>query len=309
MIGKLPILDGRGTEYMSSNVSKRFFDKLTNLHKYNWVLLPGATEEDEELTKTNETIVWLHVPYIYAPSFITKYFTNQALTKNIKAYIVQSNFHKEDVVKNYKIDPSKVFVLNNGFDPITYIKKPKKHISLIYTAQLTRGLDILMQSFAKTKDPNISLTIHGCSCPDCLQNTIVPEDDRIRFVGFTTKKQYQENLQRANLLIYPCRFQETAGIGIMEAMSAGVRVVCTDLGALPETTLGFAKIIKGMPVKLEEQAKLNKKYVKIFKKEIEKAVKEARSDSFNPERQIELVKSTFGWNMVEKQWLEFNSLM
>jgi glycosyltransferase involved in cell wall biosynthesis len=309
MIGKLPVLEGRGTEYMSSNVSKRFFDKLTNLHKYNWVVLPGATDQDEELTKTNDTIVWLHVPHIYTGYAVSKYFTNKELTQNVKAYIVQSAFHKDDVVKNYKIDPSKVFILNNGFDPINYVKKPKKHVSLIYTAQLTRGLDILMKAFSQNKDPNISLTVHGCSCRDCLQNTEIPQDDRIRFVGFTKKSEYRQNLQRANLLIYPCRFQETAGIGIMEAMSAGVKIVSTDLGALPETTLGFAKLIPGMPIELEKQAKLNKKYIRIFKNEIKKAVKEIRQDRFDPQKQIEAVKKAFGWDTVEKQWLAFNSLM
>jgi glycosyltransferase involved in cell wall biosynthesis len=309
MIGKLPISEGRGTHYMCSNVSKKFFDKLTNLHKYNWVVLPIATDEDEELTKTNETIVWLHVPHIYAEYSTTKYFTNKELTQNVKAYIVQSTFHKNDVVKNFNIDPSKVFILNNGFDPIDYVKKPKRHVNLIYTAQLTRGLDILMQAFLKNKDPDISLTVHGCSCSDCLQNTQIPKDDRIRFVGFTKKYEYRQNLQRANLLVYPCRFQETAGIAIMEAMSAGVKIVSTDLGALPETTLGFAKLISGMPIELEKQAKLNNKYIKIFAKEIKKAVKEIRKEKFDPEEQMAAVRQAFSWDAVEKQWLAFNGLM
>lgn len=307
MIGKLPVRDGRGTEYMSSKIALNIFDDLTNLHKYNWVLLPGASDEDFELAKTEKTIIWLHVPSLDAPEFITKYFTNKQVLANTVAYIVQSNFHKKDVVANYKLDESKVFVLNNTFDPIKYVEKPVKHVSFLYVSQTSRGLDILSEAFSKIKDPDISLTVHGCVCQDCMEGMLITPDDRIRLVGYTSKSQYIKNLQRANVLAYPCRFEETAGIAIMEAMSAGLKVITTDLGALPETTLGFAKIIPGFPIDRKGQDRLKSKYVKIFYKEMKKAIKEVRSKTFNPISQIEAVNSAYGWETVKNQWLELNS--
>lgn len=309
MLGELPIRDGRGTEYMSTNVAKRFFTKLNNLKKYNWVVLPGANEEDEKNARIFPTIVWMHVPSLYAPDFITKYFKDKTITENVKAYIVQSEFHKKDIVTNFKVPEEKVVVLNNAFDPIDYEPKPKRHVNLIYVSQQSRGLDILLEAFSKVNDPNISLVVHGCSCQECMEGVRVFPDNRVRFVGHTSKQKYRENMQRANLLIYPCRFEETAGIAIMEALSAGIKIVSTDLGALPETTLGFAKLIKGFPRELDKQNKVRKRYVRIFAKEIRRSIKQVRKEKFDPIPQIEAVKQAYSWEAIEKQWQAFNDQM
>jgi glycosyltransferase involved in cell wall biosynthesis len=315
MIGMLPILDGRGTEYMTSSVAQKFFYKLDNLQKYNWVVLPTMTDQDVELTRQNETIVWIHVPTLYAPMSILQFFYDESLTSNIKAYVVQSEFHKKDIVENFDVDPSKVFILNNAFDPIEYVKKDTEHVSLIYTPQASRGLDILLDAFVKIKDSNISLTIHGCSCNECMvlfEHTEYVKglaDSRIDFVGHTNRNVYVRNLQQSNLMVYPCKFEETAGIGIMEALSAGIKIVCTDLGALSETTMGFAKIVKGYPREIYKQRIKRKKYVRVFRKEIKKAIREIRKNKFDPTLQVKAINERFSWEAIEKQWIDFNSSM
>lgn len=309
MIGKLPAYVGRGTGYMIENVLNRFFSDLTNLHRYNWVVLPGESDEDEELTKRNDTIVWLHVPTLYAPEWITKYFYDKSLTKNIKAYIVQSEFHKKDIIDNFGADPKKVFVLNNSFDQIDYVEKSKFQINFIYTSQESRGLDILVEAFAQINDPAIKLIVHGCGCIECTNGLRLPEDDRIIYFGQTDRDQYVSNLQKSHILAYPSRFEETAGIAIMEAMSAGLKIVTTDLGALPETTLGFAKIIKGFPIETYRQNAKKKKYIRLFRKAMIKAIDEVRSGKFDPLEQVSAVNNRFNWNVIEKQWIDFNSRM
>ena len=134
-------------------------------------------------------------------------------------------------------------------------------------------------------------------------------DSRVSFPGFVPRDEYIRNLQKASIYIYPCRFEETAGIGIMEALSAGIKVVTTTLGALPETTLGHAKLIKHMPVFVENQDALKEKFVKIFTKEIKKAVKEVRKGKFKPEKQISDVLDAFSLTRVQDQWRDFNSQM
>lgn len=297
---------------MTSSVAQKFFYKLDNLQKYNWVVLPTLSQEDIDLAHTHDTIVWIHVPTLYAPDFVFNFFYDESITKNVKAYVVQSEFHKKDLVKNFGADPKKVFVLNNAFEPIEYVEKRTDHVNFIYTPQGSRGLDILLESFSKIKDSNISLTVHGCSCSNCLQesnNFSGRDDSRVDFVGYTDHNTYIRNLQQANVLAYPCKFEETAGIAVMEAMSAGVKVICTDLGALPETTMGFAKIVRGFPREIYKQRIKRKKYIRIFTKEMKKAIRQIRNNKFDPSAQVKAINERFSWKNTEKQWIDFNNVM
>jgi glycosyltransferase involved in cell wall biosynthesis len=312
LIGRLPNKeDGRGTEYMSSVISKTIWPELTNLHKYNVVLLPGAGDEDFFLAQKTPTIIWIHVPAYQMPEFISRFFEDYAVLENTVAYVVQSNFHKKNISEEFGIPLSKIHVINNTFTPIPYIEKNTDTINLIYTSQASRGLDILLKAFSGVKDKTAKLTVHSCDCEECKIefSEMSMEDSRVFFAGFTSREQYVKNLQKANIYVYPCRFEETAGIGIMEALSAGIKVVTTTLGALPETTLGHAKLIKHMPVSKEEQDAQKNRFVKIFKKEIKKAIKQVKRGRFKPKKQILDVTSTFSLENVQNQWRDFNSKM
>jgi glycosyltransferase involved in cell wall biosynthesis len=316
MIGKFLALgsDKRGTERMSSFVNEKILPKTLFLKDCNFMLIPGPLQENKSYTKN---IVWCHVPSLYMPSEFEQYFTKEFILKNISFFLVQSEFHKNNLSNAFNINKEKFYVVNNHFKQIEYKEKDKEKITFMYTSQAMRGLDILLEAFNNVKDKNIELIIHTCNCDGCISppyisyksKLVLDKDTRIKMLGYTSSEEYINTLQKAHAYIYPCTFEETAAIGIMEAMSAGAMIVTTDLGALPETTGGFAKIIKGAPVTFEEYAENKKKMVKIFTKEIKKSIKILRKGKFDPKPQIEYVNNTFTEENSIKQWMELDKII
>lgn len=57
-------------------------------------------------------------------------------------------------------------------------------------------------------------------------------EDRVRFFGL--QREVQPYLQAADCFVCPSRWQEAAGLVILEALACGLPVVATDIGGIPE---------------------------------------------------------------------------
>jgi glycosyltransferase involved in cell wall biosynthesis len=326
MIGRFSgeIEFGRGTEYMAKYVDDNILPKLNNINKYNLILLPGYGDVD--FAKKNKNIIWCHVPSYEMPDEISIYLADKEIKENTIAYIVQSEFQKQDLCEDFNLDESKLFILNNAFVPLERTKKQKtKHVQFFSAGQFLRGIDMLVEAFENIKDDDISLILHGCVCEECLAGCC-PEcdakwndlpkkindknlDKRINFVGFTEYDEYIDNMKASDIMSYPCTFQETACIQVMEAMSAGLKIITSSLGALPDTTGGYATIMENFPYEEEKIAEKRNEIIKFFTKEMKKSIKQIRKGRFDPTDQINYINNRFTWENAEKQWLDFDKYL
>ena len=64
----------------------------------------------------------------------------------------------------------------------------------------------------------------------------------VHYRGVVPNDELRRELQSVDILAYPCDYEETSCISVIEALEAGCRVVCTSLAALPETTGCWARL-------------------------------------------------------------------
>jgi len=72
---------------------------------------------------------------------------------------------------------------------------------------------------------------------------IAQQNPRIRYHGGVGQKALADGMRSCAYLTYPSTYIETYSIATQEAMAAGLKVISNDLGALPETTMGYADLL------------------------------------------------------------------
>lgn len=176
-----------------------------------------------------------------------------------------SRWQRDGYLTAFGLDPGRCRILRNAIAPAfaglfpagvdIAAAKPWPPV-LAYTSTPFRGLDVLLDSL-----PRLRAAIPGTIVRvfSSLEGYQVPaerdpygalyqrcrETEGVDYVGAVSQETLAGALRDATCLAYPNRFAETSCIAVMEALAAGCLVLSSVLGALPETTAGFAHL---MPV-------------------------------------------------------------
>ena len=121
--------------------------------------------------------------------------------------------------------------------------------------------------------------------------------DSVEYVGAVDQPSLARALAETTCLAYPNTFAETACIAVMEAMAAGCVVVTSDLGALPETTAGFARLVEP-PARPAE-------HVRRFADAVLRELLERRADADAEARlraQVDYMNSVNTWEARAGEW-------
>jgi glycosyltransferase involved in cell wall biosynthesis len=159
-----------------------------------------------------------------------------------------SEFSREDISQAYRIAPSKLLVTYAGVDTsFRPADRPSEradpaHPSLLFCGRLDgpreqKGVDILLRSVPLVlQKHNVRLRIVGTG-PRLAQYRELAQDlgigTHVEFVGFVEHDQMPGYYQQADLFVLPSR-RESFGLVLAEAMSCGLPVVATTVGAIPE---------------------------------------------------------------------------
>jgi glycosyltransferase involved in cell wall biosynthesis len=130
-----------------------------------------------------------------------------------------------------------------------------------YTTTPFRGLTVLCKAFGRAR---LATELDVWSGMRVYQSSDAPFEavyaearatPRLQLHGPVSQTELAQRLKPAAFLFYPCVYFETYCITALEAIAAGLKVVATDIGALKETTLGFADLMPAIglsPQQLEQ---------------------------------------------------------
>jgi UDP-glucose:(glucosyl)LPS alpha-1,2-glucosyltransferase len=231
-----------GTEIMKTGLQKRLPPEL--LEKFQIYV----SRVEEPFDETRLRIYWAHdLPGDPAADALK----NNGW-RNFHKLVFVSNWQMQAFINYYNIPWSKCVVLQNCITPIEDHEKPNDGtLRLAYWSTPHRGLNILVPVFDKLceKYDNIELDVYssfnlyGWAERDKQFEELFEQcrqHPKINYHGAIDNSELKQRLKNTHIMAYPSIWQETSCITLMEAMSAGLVSVHSNLGALYETSAGWS---------------------------------------------------------------------
>lgn len=306
-----------GTEIMGRAWQDYVLPAAPDLADWHWCVIPG----DNQLSPDSSNIVWLHPHHMEEG---IERLLDKEFQKHFKAYVFVSNWQYERFGERLQLPMEKCYVLKNAIKPFEAHKKPEGKLQLMFHPNPIRGLDILLESIKLIPEEDFELHIFHELDPDerkkqfqqglqtyeyshinqqeeqflryCLR--LANEDKRVVRHTRTNNSKIREQLMNTHIFAYPTYFMETSCICMIEALCAGCSVLSSNLAALPETGLGFARHYGFIPDR--------QKHIERFTRELKRTISEYREGKFDNTLQIEICNKYYGWDSRVKDWVKFS---
>ena len=260
------------------------------------------------IDRSKINILWMHH---YINQKETENLKNKEYINKIDHIVFNSNWNFEKYQLQYKIPENKSIVLKNAINKIEFKDKPKNKISLIYHTTPWRGLELLLKVFKKINNENVELNIcsstiiYGKKFYNAYEKKFKKIFDdckntkNINFHGYKDNSSIIEMLKEVHIFSYPSIWIETSCISAIEAMAAGCEVVTTDLGALKETCLPFAKFVN-----FEKNLyNLELSYLSVLIDSINGFWSEKNQQKLKKQR--ETINNLYSWEKRKVEWINF----
>lgn len=234
-----------GTEMMLRGLKSRLPKDL--LDNFNFIC-----SRVRDIDKSKKNILWLHDTWNDPEN---DHMNDPESLDRFAKLVFVSNYQLSTYNMGRNVPYAKSVVLQNAIEPIKNIKKDMDGpIRLIYHTTPHRGLEILVPVFEHIVDKidiDIELDVfssfaaYGWPSRDEPYASLFERcknHPKIRYHGYQPNEVVRDALAKAHIFAYPSIWVETSCIAAIEALSAGCRVICPNLGALPETTCLFSSL-------------------------------------------------------------------
>ena len=224
---------------------------------------------------------------------------NRSAASRARKIIAFSRFSRDLILaglgENWR---NRVEVIPGGIDPSWFDVKraPSEKPELVFWGRMEdeKGIPELLEAFAIVvkKIPDIKLTLvgEGNRLEDYKKQVrklgLIP---KVVLPGWRSQNEIQELVAHAHLAVLPSRI-ESFGIAAAEALGAGVPVIATDQGALPEMVEDG---VTGTLVAMKDPD--------VLADAICRGLEDGETFSQMAERGRELARKKFSWDLAAKQ--------
>ena len=236
-------MEPRGATELQHELLERYVSK-DLLSKFQiCTSIPGKIPLD----KNKINILWQKNSY--DQNNLQEFFRNKSRFNEYDWYVFNSHWTYEKFRYFFGIPEDKSIVIKNGTDnfPERKIYKKGEPIKIIHHCTPWRGLNVLLYAMQMVKNENITLDVYsscdvyGSAFSEHNKKDFIPLFEQaeklpnVNYIGYKPNEFIKEHIKDYDLFVYPCIFEETFCVSALEALAAGVHVITTNFGALPET--------------------------------------------------------------------------
>ena len=232
-----------------------------------------------------------------------------------------SQWHAATMQRRFGLDPRRMAVMRNAISPAfanlfpnaaaLAVAKSAAPV-LAYTSTPFRGLNVLIAVFPELYrlEPRLRLKVYSSmkvygqdesADPFAALYAQCRSTPGVEFVGSLPQPLLADALKSVMILAYPNTFAETSCIAVMEAMAAGLFVVTSDLGALPETTMGTGMLTPG-PQNQDDLIRFARAYAEQFAQALGRIGRDPQSFWSARWDQVRAINAHCTWPVRAAEW-------
>ena len=242
-----------------------YFEKVyADLKKqdFDYIILENCDGYAYKLSQRWYKNIILHMHNERRPS---RAMYDEKIYNNITKIITVSNFIKNSVPSF--ISKSTIQTVYNGIDLKCFNRKEVSPLHrsqlgfaaddfvIVYSGRINKekGISELIEAMLQLESPKIKLMVLGSSFFDnskdedtfilSLKNKAKTIKKQIVFTGFIPYKNVPDYLHLADIAALPSMWDEPFGLTIVEALAAGLPLITTRSGGIPEICEGVATIV------------------------------------------------------------------
>jgi glycosyltransferase involved in cell wall biosynthesis len=230
-----------GTELMVAGLESRIREKL-DLIQLHVNICPDSISDEKPL------VMWMHHD---VNQDAVQWCRDSTLVNRVTCFVFVSHWQRERYQSVFRLPPNRCVVLRNA----TAIDGPRRlwtktnPLRFAYTSTPFRGLSVLLDAWEQLglsgSELHIWSSMRLYNFDDANYEPIFARARALKGViyhGIAPNPDLKAELRNIDFLVYPSTFEETSCLAVIDAMAAGCRVIVPALGALPETTSGFAHV-------------------------------------------------------------------